>query len=176
MFHNNVSDVATFPQQTISGGMLGAMAIVALLALLTPLTITVTSAPPSPPQKMVAIVDDSDQWANIAENIVSRAIDALGGGIPIQRYTNGELLIVEMKAGKRFRVYIVDNRLDDPHRIMWGPEITREIRAIQPDAVVIGLSSEIEDPGFVANGAKQFIKKGEIDITEMANLIKSFLQ
>jgi hypothetical protein len=156
-----------------SGFLAGLLAILAVLVMLMNL---VTPVPvPNPPNISidVAIVEDDVGWQNIWTEIVDEIVSKATGG-KVRVFPRCELLLAEMSAGARFRLYIMDNDLGKGY--LTGPMCIPQIRSFQPDAVIIGNSGNNDDPGFVKAGAKAFFSKARIDLGEITKLVTALLQ
>lgn len=71
---------------------------------------------------------------------------------------------------KCFEVILIDYRMPE----MNGDEVTRILRLLCPDALVIGFSIETKDRMFLAAGADAFISKNAL-VHELVPLIKTKL-
>jgi CheY-like chemotaxis protein len=58
-----------------------------------------------------------------------------------------------------FRIFLVDYRMPD----MNGEEVTRVLRTLCPEAIIIGFSIESREREFLNAGADKYIDKAELD-------------
>lgn len=139
-------------------GLLVGMPIAAVIAaIVSGVSIQTDTAASNPQPIRVAVVDDDAIWYNLTANIT---LTAFSGAtvIVFTAPTPCESLLTSLTR-ERFNLYIVDNQLDEDHLVMWGPDCTREILKSHPGAVVVGLATSRQDPGFVANGARAYVSK-----------------
>lgn len=101
----------------------------------------------------IAVVDDSSS----DREVFSRTIMRQFGGSLITPFSSCEELMVALQAGKRFKLYTVDNNMGPTH--MKGFECVARILALHPGAVVMGLTSDNVEKQFTDAGAKGFIGK-----------------
>jgi DNA-binding NtrC family response regulator len=75
-------------------------------------------------------------------------------------FTTSEQLIDALNGGKRFDLYVLDYRLDEEDYKILGTQSVPKIKAIHPEAILIGRSSDRETAVRFANvGVENFISK-----------------
>lgn len=85
----------------------------------------------------ICVLDDSQKTALLFKNHISKNLSA-----EVTIYLDGDTLLKNFKAGKKFDIYILDYQLDRYGRVPWGDELARDILAIDPKARIIILASD----------------------------------
>lgn len=102
-----------------------------------------------PSKLIIQIEDDPSIRRSIEKTLIRMGFQYMG-------YSSCEEALPAISALDPF-AFIVDNNLG--YGLMAGPECIKIIRTVKPRVLIIGFSGGISDPGFVQNGANQWLGK-----------------
>lgn len=159
------------PRRKVRYGLiaLSAFIVFGLLAVIpAALMSTVVDTNTGRPQKTIALVDDVKY---VAES-VTREINKFLPTVTVAYFPRCEILRDEMKAGRRFNVYLVDKEIEGG---MWGPACTLTIMHIDSTSIVVGYSTDsYARADFMEAGAKDFFLKGDSP-SVLIGILRAFL-
>jgi len=88
-------------------------------------------------------------------------------GFAVSSCANGAVAL-DLIRNKQFEILLIDYRMPE----MNGDELTRQLRPLCPDALIIGISIESRGQAFLKSGADAFLGKHEL-VRKLPPLIKN---
>jgi CheY-like chemotaxis protein len=103
-------------------------------------------------KRSVLILDDHQLIRNSLETLLAKE------GLTVRSCSCGKAGL-ELAKRHDYGIFLVDYRMPD----MNGDEVTRELRALYPESVIIGFSIELRERQFLEAGADKYIDKSQLD-------------
>ncbi len=99
----------------------------------------------------VLIVDDNQMTRTALKTFVEDS------GLPVDTCGDGKSAI-DIARKSRHGIFLIDYRMPE----MNGDEVTARLRALRPDAFIIGFSIEAKEQAFLDAGANVFLNKAHL--------------
>ncbi len=109
----------------------------------------------------VLIVDDNQVTRDTLKALVEAS------GLPADTCEDGKSAL-GLARESRHAVYLIDYRMPE----MTGDEVTAKLRALRPDAFIIGFSFEAREQAFLDAGANVFLDKAHI-LNDLIHIIQT---
>ncbi len=109
----------------------------------------------------VLIVDDNQMTRVALKAFVEDS------GIPVDTCADGKSAL-DIARESRHGVFLIDYRMPE----MKGDEVTTQLRALRPDAFIIGFSIETKERAFLDAGADVFLDKAQL-LNNLIEVIRS---
>ncbi len=109
----------------------------------------------------VLIVDDNQMTRVALKAFVEDS------GLPVDACADGKSAL-DIARENRHDVYLIDYKMHE----MMGDEVTTQLRALRPDAFIIGFSIETRERAFLDAGADVFLDKAHL-LNKLIKVIRS---